>query len=187
MEELLDYDKDLFLYLNSLGSEQWDILWLTITNKWMSIPIYILLLVLLFKKFGWKPTLLTLVLVAAMITCTDQLANLFKHGFERARPCQAHALGDYARVIAVRCGRFGFFSAHSASSMALALFIGFLLKSRYKFILPFMLFWALLVGYSRIYVGVHYPLDVLVGFSIGGLIGFGFYKLQVFLHKTYIK
>ncbi|HAT69964.1 MAG TPA: phosphatase PAP2 family protein, partial [Flavobacteriaceae bacterium] len=45
MEELLDYDKDLFLYLNSLGSEQWDILWLTITNKWMSIPIYILLLV----------------------------------------------------------------------------------------------------------------------------------------------
>ena len=178
MEQLLELDKSLFLYLNNLGSDTWDLLWLIITNKLSSIPLYVILLVLLYRSFGWKVTLITLVVVALMITCTDQLANLFKHGFERRRPCHLDVLGEYARVVAPRCGRFGFFSAHAASAMALAIFIGKLLKQHYRFLLYILIFWAIIVGYSRIYVGVHYPLDVLAGFGIGVIIALLALKLH---------
>jgi len=178
LENLLHYDEQLFVYLNSLGSSTWDSMWLVITSKFSSIPLYAVLLFLVFKQFGWKTTLIVMVLVAAMITATDQLANLFKHGFERPRPCQEAHLKEIIRFIAPRCGRFGYFSAHAASSMALAVFIGLLFKNTYKYLPYFMLFWAAIIGYSRVYLGVHYPLDVVTGFGIGGLLGYLFYWLQ---------
>lgn len=179
MDKLLNFDREVFLYLNNLGSENWDWFWLFITNKWASIPLYALLLFLLYKKTGWKGTLISLVVIALMITSTDQFANVFKHGFERPRPCQEAF--DRARFIAVRCGRYGFFSAHAASSFALAVFLGNILKKYYQYALFLMLFWALVVSYSRIYVGVHYPGDVLVGMFFGSILGYLFYRLQQFL------
>ncbi len=178
LENLLHYDEQLFVYLNSLGSSSWDGTWLVITSKFSSIPLYAALLFLVFKQFGWKTTLVVMVLVAAMITTTDQLANLFKHGLERPRPCQEAHLKEIIRFIAPHCGRFGYFSAHAASSMALAVFIGLLFKITYKNLPYLMLFWAAIVGYSRIYLGVHYPLDVITGFGIGALLGYLFYWLQ---------
>lgn len=179
MDAINQLDHDLFLWLNNWGSESWDGFWLIVTSKWSSIPIYAILLFLIFKKYGWKGTLITLVAVALLITCTDQLANLFKYGFERRRPCGQEGVKEFARFVAPRCGRYGFFSAHAASSMALAIFIGNVLKDRYKWILTALILWAILIGYSRIYLGVHYPGDVLVGFTIGGILGFVFRKLQV--------
>lgn len=183
MDKLIAFDKEVFLLLNNLGSPTWDWFWLFITNKWASIPLYVLLLVLLYRNLGWKATLLSMFMIALLITCTDQLANVFKHGFERPRPCRE----DFAqaRFIAVRCGSYGFFSAHAASSTALAIFLGNLLKKYYRYVLLGLLFWALVVSYSRIYVGVHYPGDVVVGMLIGCLIGFLFYLLQQFWLKKY--
>ena len=86
MEQLLEYDHELFLYLNGLGNESWDFLWLIITNKLYAAPLYAVLIYLIYKNFGLKGTVISVLVVAAMITCTDQLANLFKHGFERPRP-----------------------------------------------------------------------------------------------------
>ncbi|HEA30531.1 MAG TPA: phosphatase PAP2 family protein [Leeuwenhoekiella sp.] len=177
MNTLQELDTELFLYLNNLGSVPWDGLWLGITNKWYSIPVYVLLLLLIIKNLGLKKTGLVLVLVALLITCTDQLANVFKHGFERPRPCQLDVLRQQARFIAVRCGRYGYFSAHAASSMALAIFIGVLLRKKLRYLLPLLILWACTIGYSRIYVGVHYPGDVLTGMLIGGLLGYLFYLL----------
>lgn len=184
MDRLLNLDREVFLYLNNWGSESWDWFWLFITNKWASIPLYVLLLFLLYKKTGWKPTLISLVVVALMITCTDQLANIFKHGFERPRPCQE----EFAQVrfIAVRCGRYGFFSAHAASSTALAILLGNILKKYYKYALLSLFIWVLVVSYSRIYVGVHYPGDVLVGMFFGSILGYLFYRLQQFLVKRFV-
>lgn len=184
LEQLLQLDEQLFVYLNSLGSERWDGLWLFITNKFAWIPLYALLLYLVFRNFGLKNMLIVMVLVGLMITFTDQLANLFKHGFARPRPCREEHLSELIRYIAPRCGRFGYFSAHAASSIALAVFIGLLFRKTYRNLVFLMLFWAAFVGYSRIYVGVHYPLDTLTGFIIGALVGFGFYKIALRLKVT---
>jgi len=176
MNELKQLDYELYLFLNNLGSETWDPFWL-----------YAVLLFLIFKRFGLKGTLYTLVFVALLITATDQLANVFKHGFERLRPCRQEGIMEQARFIAVRCGSYGYFSAHAASSMALAVFVGLLLKSRFKWVLPLLLIWAFLVGYSRIYVGVHYPGDVLTGFIIGALIALFLVALHRFGYAKIVK
>jgi len=185
LEELLKYDTEFFLFLNNLGSESWDGLWLFITHKWSSIPIYAILLYLIFKNYGWKGTLVIVVCVALMITATDQLANLFKYGIRRPRPCQVAELREQMRYVADGCGRFGYFSAHAASSMAAAVFLGLSLQKWYKY-LPFLLLvWAAITGYSRIYLGVHYPLDVVTGMAFGGLIGWFFYLLQKWGQKRF--
>ncbi|TVZ25616.1 undecaprenyl-diphosphatase [Gillisia sp. Hel_I_86] len=183
LDELIEYDRELFLYLNNLGNPTWDPFWLLMTDKWTAIPLYAVLLFLIYKKIGVKGTLITMVLVALMITCTDQLANLFKHGFERPRPCGQEGVKEATRFIAERCGRFGYFSAHASNSTALAVFVGLILKKFYPKLIYFLLFWALIVTYSRIYVGVHYPLDVITGMLIGTLLGL----LFVVLHKFFFQ
>ncbi|TDI68910.1 MAG: phosphatase PAP2 family protein [Bacteroidetes bacterium] len=179
LEELLKYDTELFLYLNSLGSETWDGFWLIVTEKYSSIPLYIVLLYLVFKQLGWKGTLVVMVAAALMILASDQLANLFKYGIERPRPCRVEELKAGMRLVADGCGRYGYFSAHAASSMAAAVFLGLLLRNRYKFLPFLLLLWAVLIAYSRIYLGVHYPLDSITGMFFGGILGWIFYRLQL--------
>lgn len=179
IDQIITLDTELFLYLNNLGTPTWDPFWLLITDKWTAIPLYAFLLFLIYKSFGVKGTLITVVLVTLMITCTDQLANLFKHGFERPRPCGQEGVKEATRFIAERCGRFGYFSAHASNSTGLAVFVGLILKRFYPKLIYYLLFWAVIVTYSRIYVGVHYPLDVITGMLFGTLLG----ALFAYLHK----
>ncbi|AUP77751.1 phosphatase PAP2 family protein [Flavivirga eckloniae] len=186
IDQLLKHDTELFLFLNNLGAEPWDNLWLIITNKLTFIPLYALLLFLLYKKFGLKSLLVFVVVVALMITFTDQITNVFKRGFQRPRPCGEADLIDQMRFIAVRCGKYGFFSGHSSNSMAAAVFAGLMLKQHYKNLIFILLFWSAVVAYSRIYVGVHYPLDIVCGLTFGAISGFLFYKLGQYLLKRFI-
>lgn len=186
MEQLIEYDQELFLFLNNLGNSSWDAFWNFVTNKWSSIPFYAVLVYLLYKSLGWKGTALTLVLIAGLITVTDQLANVFKSGFERFRPCGQEGVMEYARFVAVRCGKYGYFSAHAASSAAVVVYIGGILRPYYPKLLYVLIVWALMVAYSRIYVGVHYPLDILTGMLIGGGFGYLFYRLQQYFLKKYL-
>lgn len=185
IEKLLEYDTELFLFLNNLGSEPWDNLWLVITNKLTFIPLYAILLFLLYKKYGLKSLLVFVVVVALMITFTDQITNVFKRGFQRPRPCGEENLMDQMRFIAVRCGKYGFFSGHSSNSMAAAVFAGLMLRPYYKYLIFILLFWSAVVAYSRIYVGVHYPLDIVCGLTFGAMAGFLFYKLGKYLLKRF--
>lgn len=185
IDQLIDYDKELFIYLNNLGSETWDTLWLVITNKLTFIPLYAILLFLLYKKFGAKPLLVFVIVVALMITFTDQITNVFKRGFERPRPCGAEGVKDLARMVAGYCGKYGFFSGHSSNSMAAAVFAGLALRSHYKNLIFILLFWSAIVAYSRIYVGVHYPLDIVCGMTFGAISGFLFYKLSQILLRRF--
>jgi undecaprenyl-diphosphatase len=187
IEQLLNYDKDLFLFLNNLGSTTWDGLWLIITNKLTSIPLYAVLLFLLYKKFGAKSMLVFVIVIALMITFTDQVTNVFKRGFERPRPCGEPDLIDKMRFIAVHCGKYGFFSGHSSNSMAVAVFTGLMLKLYYKNLIFILLFWSAIVAYSRIYVGAHYPLDIICGLSFGAIAGFLFYRFNLFLLNRFVK
>ena len=188
LETLLEYDKELFLFLNNLGGNTWDGFWLFITYKWNSIPVYLLLLVLLYRQVGLKGTLLGLIIVALMILCTDQLANLFKYGIQRPRPCFDAEVNELMRQVRDSCenrGKFGYFSAHAANSFSVAIFFTSLLRSNRAQIGIFLVVWAIFISYSRIYIGVHFPFDVLTGVLIGVLFGWLFAKLFIFaLPKT---
>lgn len=185
LDQLLHYDTEFFLFLNNLGSERWDGFWWFVTQKWSSIPIYILLLYLIYKNYGLRGTLVVVVSVALMITATDQISSLFKYGIRRPRPCQVAEIKEHMRFIADGCGRFGYFSAHAASSMAAAVFLGLSLQKWYKYLPFLLLLWAVITAYSRIYLGVHYPLDVVSGMAFGGLTGWLFYLLQKWGQKRF--
>ncbi|MBA6152744.1 phosphatase PAP2 family protein [Gelidibacter maritimus] len=179
IDQLLQLDTDVFIYLNSLGTKTWDPFWMAYTSKFNWIPLYALLLYLMFRQMRLKAVLITLLVVALMILVTDQVTNLFKNGFHRLRPCHLAELIDGMRLVKSSCGgQYGFFSGHASNTMAVAIFIGLTLKKRFKYLIYLLISWALLMGYSRIYIGVHYPLDVLLGGLFGLITGTGFYKIN---------
>lgn len=180
MDQLIHCDKELFLFLNNMGTAQWDGFWLFMTNKWSSVPLYALLAFITYRAFGAKRLLMTLAAIALLILVTDQLANFFKYGVQRPRPCHEEGLQELMRLVKSSCGgKFGYFSAHAANSFAVATFFTTFLRTKYKYIGFFLFLWASVVAYSRIYIGVHYPLDVLTGMVIGIFLGGLF--LQLFL------
>lgn len=186
LDHLLQLDTTFFTYLNQLGNPSWDAFWLFITEKRNHIPLMLVLTFLIYKSQGLKPFLISLVCIALMATWTDQMTNFVKYTFKRPRPCDVDALSETIRFIHKRCSSFSFFSGHSSNSMAIAVIVGNLISPKYRKLWIPLLVWGFCMGYSRIYVGVHYPIDVLVGFTFGALSGYGFYRLFVFLRNKII-
>ena len=181
LEEILKLDKEVFLILNNLGSSTWDSFWLFITNKFASIPIYLILLFLCYKQIGLKKTVVLVVAAVLMIATTNGLADFFKYGIARLRPCYDTSVNELMRLVKESCGgKFGFFSAHAGNTMAVAVFFSILLKEKFKGVGFLLLIWAAFIGYSRIYLGVHFPLDVFLGMVIGLFFGWLFAKLYIF-------
>ena len=185
LDSLIGKDIELLIYLNNLGTVQWDSFWLVITSKFSAIPLYLILLFFTYKQYGLKKTLTAVFFVILLIAVSDQTSNLFKFGFKRLRPCHDENISHLIRLVKERCGgMYAFFSAHASNSMAVAVFFGLLLKSSLKYLFPIVILWALLVAYSRVYVGVHFPLDVITGMLFGIIYAIIFYKLfKLFLKK----
>jgi undecaprenyl-diphosphatase len=185
LEVILQKDIELLIYLNNLGTAQWDGFWLVITNKFSAIPLYFVLLYFTYKQFGLKKTVIVILFVALLITVSDQTSNLFKFGLKRLRPCHDENISNLIRLVKENCGGlYSFFSAHAANAMAIAMFFSLILIKKIKIIVPILIIWAYLVAYSRIYIGVHYPLDVVTGMFFGVLYGILCYKLfTVFLNR----
>ena len=183
IEQLVQLDTELFLYLNNLGSTSWDGFWMFYTTKFNWIPFYAVLAYLMYKRLNTKMFLLTLLVIALMITFTDQITNVFKKVLVmRLRPCHNDEIQGMFRLVKEYCGgRYGYFSGHASNSMAIAVFTSLMLRAKYKYLPYLMIVWALVMGYSRIYIGVHYPLDVLSGMLFGALSGFLFYRLDRYL------
>lgn len=177
MNTIENWDRALFLWFNSSHTPELDMLMWWVSGKIEWIPLYLFLLFLLFKKYG-KQVLWILLAVGVLITLSDQLSvHLFKNIFQRYRPCHNLELMDLVHTVNNKCGgKFGFVSSHASNSFALAVLIGLLLKRKaVTLALPLLIVWACLVSYSRIYLGVHYPLDVIGGAMLGGLIAFTVY------------
>lgn len=186
METLIGLDQDLFLYLNNLGTPFFDPFWLVITNKFSSIPLYLILIYLLYKSLGLPKTIIALVVVALMITMTDQLSYFVKHSVMRLRPCGEPTIDGLGRFVA-DCGSYGYFSGHATSSFALATYLGLIFRKHYKYMFTGLIIWAVFVSYSRIYVGVHYPADVITGALVGIIIAVFCYALFKSATAEYIK
>lgn len=184
LEYLLNLDREVFLFLNNLGSEQWDGFWLFITKQLNWIPIFLIIFYLVFKNYGWRHALLIIGMIALLILITDQTTNhLFKYRFERLRPGSDPSLEGLMRAVKTS-KTFSFISGHASNSMAACFFLYTVLKSRVKYI-EVMFLWPLIFAYSRIYLGLHYPGDILVGYVWGILMALLVLKLYVKLRNRY--
>ena len=188
-EEILKLDSKLFLFLNNLGTTKFDAFWLSLSKIEANIVMYLFLIFLFFHIKKLRPKFLyifyLLFVIALMITITDQGANFFKDSFQRLRPCYNESIIDSLRLVKENCGgKYGFFSAHASNSFSLAIFFGLLFKNRIRYMIIITIVYASLISYSRIYLGVHFPIDIIVGSSFGIFVGFIIYS---FVYLKFLK
>ena len=167
MNQILNWDKQLLLFLNNLGSPFFDSFWMTITNRSFNIFIYLLLLIYFGYLKSLKNSIYLFFFTCFLILFTDQITNLFKIGIGRVRPCYDIEIQQFVRLVKPTCGGlYSFFSGHASNSFALAVFFGSIFKFHKLFFIS-LIFIASMVSYSRIYIGVHYPSDILFGSIFG--------------------
>ena len=174
---MINFDTELFLFLNGLHAAWLDPVMTFISGKLTWTPFYLVLLYLVIKNYK-KQSILIILGIILLIVCSDQVSSgIFKPLFERPRPCHNEAIKDLVHLPDGRCGgAYGFISSHACNVFALAVFMTNILKRYYRKIGWVMFVWASLVAYSRIYMGVHYPGDVIVGAAVGAIIGWLIFK-----------
>jgi len=180
LEYLLKLDTDLFLLLNGINSTFWDtIMWyISATKTW--IPLYLIVLFFVFKQQKWKG-FITFFFMILLVGVADQgSVHLFKNTFQRLRPCHNEAILNIVHIVNNKCGGlYSFVSSHATNTFAFAVFTSLYFNK--KKISYLLIFWAIIVSYSRIYLGVHYPLDVFGGAILGVIIGVIIFKIYVYI------
>jgi len=184
-DELIRQDRELLVQLNALGSKRWDPFWLFVTNQFNWIPLFLFLFFLLYKAYGKKKGIVLVLMAALLVAFSDQLVNLIKNTVMRLRPNNDLELKMIIRALKHPHG-FSFVSGHATTSFAVTVFMVLLLRKHYKYIVLLFL-WPIFFAYSRIYCGVHFPVDIFIGMLLGIIIGLLFYKFcKMLLQKVYI-
>lgn len=176
IHKLIDIDHKLFLVINSIHSGFFDTLMYLFSTIYFWIPIYVFIVFIILKKNRNAAAWAILALIIAIAAADSISTQLFKDTFHRLRPCHNPAIEPFVHLVKGHCGgKYGFVSSHAANFFAFATFNTFYIKNKYLSITLFFI--AILVAYSRIYLGVHYPADVTCGAILGFIIGFIVYKL----------
>jgi len=183
LEYLVQLDRDLLVYLNGLGSENWDGFFLYITKQLHWWPFFLFLIYLLLNKITPKQFLLLVLVLTLFFIFTDQMTNLVKNTVERFRPVNDPELKDIIRIVK-GSSSWSFFSGHASNSSGSILIIFLILRKYYKYAF-LIFFFPLIFAYTRIYLGLHFPGDILVGYIFGIVSGFGFYKLFCYFNNKY--
>lgn len=184
LEALLNLDRDIFLWINGMHNDFFDFIMFWISSKILWIPLYLFFVYILFriyKKSFWRPLL---VVILSVVLADLASVHLFKEVFLRPRPCHEPELEGLVHLVKGQCGgAYGFVSSHAANMFAIAGSLFFYIQKRFPKSIFALLIWAAIIGYSRIYLGVHYPLDVFGGALLGLLISL----MITFAEKKYVR
>lgn len=180
---LIQWDKDLLVTLNAYHNEFWDgIMWMA-TDEINWLPFFAMLLYTIYKTKG-REFFLVLVAIALTVVICDQVSGFFKDWVARPRPSREPEIMDQLHIVNnYRGGKYGYFSSHAANTFGIAVLISLMIKN--WLVTTVLLVWAAIESYTRIYLGVHYPLDILTGIVFGALSGFGVYKLHLYITNRF--
>lgn len=185
LEALENLDRSLFIYLNSKHSGFWDVIMVAVSERVFWIPFYILIVGYIIYTYRIKGLIL-LALLGVTVIAADQIsASLIKPYFARLRPCHELSLENLINVVDGCGGKFGFLSSHATNFFALAVYLNLTLSKKYKYFKIFLLIWAAFISYSRVYLGVHYPGDIISGALLGTLLAYLFSKIYKIVLKKY--
>lgn len=181
---LLQWDTALFLRLNALHADWLDRpMWL-FSTRWFWLPVYAWMLFLIQRRYGWKQFGWIVMMVALSVLINDQLASgLFKEWVGRYRPTHTQELAGLVHTVTDASGaeylggKFGFYSSHTANLFGVAILYLMLMRPLRRYLVILLYLWVSLISYSRIYLGVHFPLDILAGIIMGSLVGYGCYMV----------
>lgn len=186
LETIQKLDDAILLAVNGLHNPFMDeVMWI-ISGRWTWVPLYAILLFILYKHTGWRKTLLWVIGIAALILITDQVCiHVFRQIFTRMRPTNPdNPISPFVHLVhGYHSGRFGFPSAHAANTWALVFYLGLILRN--KALTSILAGWAGLVCYSRMYLGVHYLGDLLGGLIFGGICATLIYYLISYLDRRF--
>lgn len=182
LNQLINYDKELLLFLHSKGSTTWDGFWIFVTNPLYWIPLFFILFYVGYKVYGLKTAAIISLFTALSAAFSLITVNFIKNNVQRLRPINDISINTNVRVL-IEATDFSFVSGHSTVSFTIAFLSFFVLRKHYKFAFFIFLF-PLLFAYSRLYLAAHYPLDILFGMFLGFSIAFCFYKI---LNKFFLK
>jgi undecaprenyl-diphosphatase len=177
--QIWDFDRQAMLAVNGDWGSGWDIFWWTISQPWLWIPLYVATLWMMYRRMGLRGMLVAFGFVVAALALADQTANFFKTHTPKFRPLYTSLAWDgmpYNELLHIpdvdghRYGRFGTVSGHVATATAIGMVSAGILRRRWFTVA--MCAYVVLTAFSRMYLAVHFPLDVVFGFTAGVLIGF---------------
>lgn len=187
IETLKHWDTYLFLLLNGCHNDFFDIIMFWMSKGWFWIPVYLLLFYLVIKQFKTQ-TIFILISYAILVTLSDQISvQLFKELFHRFRPSHEPSLEGMVHIVnGYKGGDYGFISSHACNFFGIITFTILLFKGKYKYLSLISITLGIIICYTRIYLGVHYPGDILCGALVGIALGLGVFKIYAFLTSKYL-